>query len=582
MADTSLTIQSPNSISKREYLFLFVIFLLFGIYHSILYWGHQPVPHFDFNCFANLGHQMLDFQIPSNFKRVPVVGIFQVLLGKVAGGPSPDFAGGWLLNSIMHPLTIVFFWLMGRKIIGNAAIWFALIASINPWVIQLMTEAIVETTLLCGVVITFYFIFRGSNWAYLTASITTMVRYEGAALILAVFVLDMIRKQGFKPKLFSFAYSAAASVPLAVWMLGTVILWKSQGSTHYLKELGAASGGEFIFVKYLHLIWQVGFYPLLVLPPNSDGQALKWFAAASKIIVSLTFLWGCIYGLYKKQWNILALLIFFIPYICIHALHSFAFHRFCMIVSWIPLLISIYGLKCLWDIINKRKILPKAVIVILQGAVIVISFIWLVHLTPLLPKLTVMSKVSASLPYVSAGVAFLFFVAIVIRDQFKTLWPNMGVLSFVILVILSNQFVIAGIVGNGQRDIEYKYLIDWYLDNAEGENMALTAPVILQTMSPKNKNHFIHTNTFEADSPIDFVKECYQRKIRYVAWDSRMGLTPKNRYYGYWKMENIAPLINPKDNGPYKFVVQLRANKRRWMNVFELRRSRANSPVKAP
>ncbi len=560
-----------SNMSRKHHISVASIFLLFGIYHSVLYWGHQPVPHFDFKCFADIGRQILNLQIPSSFKRAPVVGILQVLLGKIAGGSSPDFTGGWLLNSIMHPLTVVFLWLAGQKIVGRAAVWLALIVSINPWVIQLMTEAIVETTLLGGVVITFYLIFRGSNWAYLSASITTMVRYEGAALILAAFVLDMIRKEGFKLRLLSFVYSAIASVPLILWMLGTVILWQSQGSTHYLKELGAASGGKFILGEYLNLIWQVGFYPLFFLPPNTDSYMIKLFVLANKIIISTVFLWGCIYGIHKKQWDILGLLIFFVPYVCVHALHSFAFYRFCMIVSWIPLLICIYGLKSFWYIINKRKLLPKAAIAILQGILITISLIWITELYDSFPKLNIMSKASVTLPYVAGGIAFLFFIKAVLMDKFKTLFPNIAILLFVVLIISSNQFVVAGVVGNGERDIEYKYLLDWYLANAKGEKMVLTAPVILQTMSPANADNFIHTNSFEANDPVEFVKECYRRKFRYVVWDSRMGLTPKNRYYGYWKMKNIAPLSYPRDNGPYLFQSQLRANKRRWMNVFILK-----------
>ena len=158
------TLLNPDTELRtgEKYLEICLVLLLFGlgIYHSILYFGHQVVPHFDFCCFANLGNQLLSFEMPQSFNRVPLVGIFQVLLGKVIGGSAPDFSGGWLLNSLLHPFNAVLLWLIGRRIVGKAAIWLAVIMIINPWVLQLLTEAIVETTLLCGVLATFYFMFN--------------------------------------------------------------------------------------------------------------------------------------------------------------------------------------------------------------------------------------------------------------------------------------------------------------------------------------------------------------------------------------------------------------------------------------
>ena len=101
--------------------------------------------------------------MPADFKRVPLVGILQVLLGKIADGQSADLSGAWLLNSIAHCLTVILLWLAGRKIIGRAAIFFALIAIINPWGLELLTEGIAETTLLFFVWLSFYFIFIRST-----------------------------------------------------------------------------------------------------------------------------------------------------------------------------------------------------------------------------------------------------------------------------------------------------------------------------------------------------------------------------------------------------------------------------------
>ena len=60
--------------------FILVILLLFGVYLSILYYGHQVVPNPDFTDFVKTGRQLLSWQFPDSYKRAPVLGILQVAL----------------------------------------------------------------------------------------------------------------------------------------------------------------------------------------------------------------------------------------------------------------------------------------------------------------------------------------------------------------------------------------------------------------------------------------------------------------------------------------------------------------------
>jgi hypothetical protein len=141
------------------------------------------------------------------------------------------------------------------------------------------------------------------------------------------------------------------------------------------------------------------------------------------------------------------------------------------------------------------------------------------------------------------------------------------------LFIISNQFTLASLVQDGERDIEFKHLLDWYLENAEkDEKLTMSVPYILETMAPAHKDNFVRVSHIDANNPNEFVIECYKRDITYIAWDSRMGLNPKSRYYKSWKMKNIAPLIKPQDNGPYDFITTLKgAGRYRYINLFRLK-----------
>jgi hypothetical protein len=569
-----------HQVNRYGDIFLFFLLLAFGIYQAVIYWGHQVVPHFDFECFAWQGWQLLSFKLPTDYKRVPLVGILQVLLGYIAGGEYPDFHGGWLLNSIAHPLTAVLLWLAGRKVIGRAAVWFAIIAIINPRGLWLLTESIAETTLLFFIWATFYLIFVRSKWAYLSASLTTMVRYEGAALILCAFVMDMIDSKDKRQRIAAFVYAALASVPLALWMLGTVLNWQTLGSTHYLNLFKDAStlqpteGLEKItgFAGHAKLLWEVGFYYLFIPFTKTENSLATAIFDANKILVLASFLFGSVYGLYKRQWKILVLLMFLVPYFCVHAKYPYPMPRYYATIVAVVMLICVYGLCSFWKLIKDK--LPERLIAISKIIVLTAALAWVFMLFGELSKVgvTEMSRASVSLPYIAILVVFIALIAG--HFAYKKKWlTDFVILALMALMIASNQCGVISIVGNGDRDIEFKYLLDWYKDNAKkGEKLVTTVPSILQIMAPQYKDCFIHTGAFDANNPNDFVAECYKRNIIYVAWDSRLGLAPADPYYKYYKVANIAPLEAGKDIGPYQFIAQLKTTfEDEYINLYRLR-----------
>lgn len=74
--------------------FIFAVLLLFGIYLSILYYGHQVVPNPDFTGFVKTGRQLLSLHLPDTYKRAPVLGVLQVVLSNIVGGPHPELTAG--------------------------------------------------------------------------------------------------------------------------------------------------------------------------------------------------------------------------------------------------------------------------------------------------------------------------------------------------------------------------------------------------------------------------------------------------------------------------------------------------------
>jgi hypothetical protein len=398
-------IRTAESVRKEKYFAVFVagVLLAFGVYHSILYFGHQVVPNPDFTAFNRVGHELWSFKLPSTYKQAPVLGLLQVPLGYLVGGRHPDLTASWLLNALLHPFNLILLWQVGRKIVGKSALWLAVVVILNPWIINMLTESLVETTLLFFILLTFYFIFKHSRWCYLFASITTMVRYEGAALILAAFVMDMIKHKNKKERIYVFVYSTLACVPFGFWLLGTILhLDTASGNTYF----GFFSITFKNTTNVLNTLWMVTFNSLFTFPFD-DKDSLAVLMYLSKILAAGSFAFGIFYGLLKRRWNILALLIFFVPYMLVHIFYFFSISRFYTPVCWIVLWISWFGLQSIWFLINKNNRFPKYVIFIAQGILLAITLVWLSRLVGSLPKLTPISRASASVPYVAVGVVAL-------------------------------------------------------------------------------------------------------------------------------------------------------------------------------
>ena len=565
------TCSTLTTNEKRLEIFIIAILLALGVYHSILYFGHQVVPNPDFPGFVRVGHQLLSFQLPSSYKRAPVVGLLQAALSHLVKGQHPDLTAGWLLNAILHPFNIVLLWLVGKKIVGRAALWLAVIAIINPWTIQLLTEPIAETTLLFFVLLTFYFIFKRSNWAYLFASITTVIRYEGAALILAAFVMDMITRETKKEKVRALIYSAVASVPLTLWMLGTVLAWRSQSAVHYLKFI-KDTGGEFVLLEFITLIWRMGFYPLLVPTPTTAKEAADMLLTLSRILVAASFAFGTVYGLFKRRWEILAFIIFLLPYALIHAVHGVMIPRYCVPIHWLVLLICLFGLQNIWKLINKDNRVPRPIVIALQALLLISAFVWFILLVPYLPKIAPISPPSASMPYVTIAVVVVIFAALRFTYKARHSWRDLIISVLVCLTIVSNQFLLARMVSTGRRDIEFKLLADWYIANATpGEKLLSTMANVARIFAPEHKDSLLSMATINAENPSDFAKKCLDENITYIAWDSRAGFGG-GFYYELWGLKNIKMLVEPRSIGPYEFVTQIRVSRNRFINIFRLRK----------
>jgi len=583
-----------DSANRRMHLILLLVLLLFGIYQSVVFFGYKVVPNSDFPGFVRVAQSLLSFDLPSNYKRAPVLGILQIGLSHFTGGHHPVLTAGWLLNAILHPLNLLLLYLIGKKFLGHAAFYFALIVAIKPWTVAMVTEPIVETTLIFFILLTLYLILRRSPWCYLTAAIASMARYEGGALVVAAFVIDMLDSSTKRQRIKALVLSALALIPLFLWMLGAVLEQKTTATgtgitgVHYIRNYGRST----VVGKYINYLWVVGFKSLLQSPAAARAmfqpatqQAQEHLKASldslhgfSQILALAGSVIAIVYNLIKRKWNIVGLLTFFVLVFLAHALRDSTRDRYCVPIAWLTILFCLTGLRTVGTLFVQKARPPGWLIICLQAGLSLTALIWLIKLLGVSGKLTQFSPGYSALPFIILGLVVLVMLIRLALYKTRFLGADVTLAILITLIAVSNQFALVRTVKDGKKDAEFKLLADWYVLSAHpGEKIATTLPSTVQLFAPRHARNFVHTRRMKADSPADFVKNCYKKNISYIAWDSRIGFTPKNKYYRNWGCKNIAMLAQPKDNGPYQFIKQIKINQRRFINIFHLK-----EPPKSP
>jgi len=585
LPQTIAPIDSALIEKKQKHLELFIIaaLLVFAVYLSILYFGHQQVPNSDFPAFFKTGKEILTFNKPSSFKRGPVVGMLQFAVSKLFSGPEAGLTAGWLLNAILYPLVIVLLYLIGRELLGPSAIWFAILAAINPWHLYMLREPIAEIILIFFTVLSAYLILKRSRWRYFIVVIATLVRYDAAVLIAVAFLMDMIESRCWKDRIKALLVSVVATIPVFLWMLGLRLTQKSAtgvSSMEYVRNYG----GKTVVGKFAQQLWQASVAPLF---RATTQPSLQTIGNISKILLIACIVLALFFMIYRKHYKVSIILALFSLTFAGQAFRNVTRTRYAVPIVWMTLFLCFYGLTGLWRLITNSKYredpktnlsntgprLPKPIIITLQIIVLVAASTWFCAVIPLLPKIADFSRRSVSVSYVAMVLVAAIVIARIYVYKDRFLSANIAVTAVMCLMIVSNQCATAQLLGNGNNDAEFKKLAQWYRQNAQpGEKLVTTLPhVVSLFVTPQQKKCLIFTKRVTAGTPQDFVKTCYKRNITYVTWDSRIGFTPNNKYYRQWGIKNTMSLARTQDIGPFKFIEQIKLNDRRYINIFRLR-----------
>jgi hypothetical protein len=542
-----------------------------GLIYSLHFLGHFVFPNPDFAAFLQVGRKWLHFQIPSSMKRAPLFSVITALVGYLFSAPDRNLFGTELYNAIMLPTVMVLIYLIGREFLGQAAVWVALLACISPWMVRMSSQPLAELTLIAFFAATCLCIRTHIKWAYLFAMLGSIARWDMAGLIPAVALVDLIRNRKW-PR--TIILTALASIPFSLCMIITMIQLRGRPEgAHYIQVL--AKDRTFELAADLGFYWQniCSFFntQLLQISPSGQVRSFESFNSAllplSAPILAIAFLAGSIASIIKRRWEIIAMLMAGIPYVIIHAMYPYRLSRFCMPAAWAGLVIAAYGVVTFWRwFVGKPK--PKILIPILQLIAAVIFVLWATKIAGILwvsKKAGTLTYAQDRCPVISqlTLISVLAVVAGFFGLQFLRRYkPSMRWLiipAFLVLAVVSNAATTGFLMGDGQRNANFKRLGLWFLENAKDDDrMITTMPVWLTIYTGLPIERFDHMANIPPQDAKDFaafIRECRKRNVTLIAWDSRLAGVPNDRYYQLWGLDRIKILGKPAEQiGPCQLV----------------------------
>lgn len=528
------------------------LLVVLGVLYSLTFFGHFVFPNSDFGAFFEVGRAWIHFELPYTMKRGPIYSIITATAGLLFNRPDKYLFGAELYNAFLLPVLMLLIYLIGRKMIGTAAVWVALFCGITPWMVRQMSDPMAELTIVTLTAATILCARSHIRWAYLFAMLTSITRWDMAAIIPAVAIFDILQnRKWFKTILLS----AAAMVPFGICML--ITKWQLAGhqdGAHYLQVLAKDHKFELFADLNLYVQTVSSFFNAILVQDQGGGRIIAWAGANNFIFwigavaIAVTFIAGAVLAIVRRRWEILMMLITAAPYILVHSIYPYRLQRFCIPAAWMVLFICAYGAIAGWDWLDSKYKVRRFNFAV-QILSILVFFFWLIKIVETFTYARRNCPPVYALAIAASVITVAGFFILQILRHAKFSLAYIVVPLFLVMAVTSNAVTTGFTMGNGKNDANFKTLGEWFLQNAEkNDKLATTMPGFLPIYTGLPQERFIHTGNIKVEDANNFgafVNECRKLGITYIAWDSRLAGNRNDLYYKLWGLDRIEILAAP-------------------------------------
>lgn len=314
---------------------------------ALLCTGHYAKPHGDFFEFREAGASMVSGELPATTKRAPLfpllIGAGERLLGAL-GVETPSRVAAQWINAALLPLIAWLAMLLARgwgvQRAWIAGIWVATL----PLALHMTAHELVEPLLVALMLATGALVQRQSRWAYATAALASLTRYDAAGLILGVAVAELAWSSRTRLSDAAAANDGGsggarrrgvgaialrgllASAPLCAWLVLTASTWSERSRDHYLRQMAERPTFDVAWIASATVRVAVPMDDLRI--PLVDAAVRDRVAVLCRWGVGIAALGALATLLRRREGTALTLLVGGGAYLAVHAAFPFQIERF--------------------------------------------------------------------------------------------------------------------------------------------------------------------------------------------------------------------------------------------------------------
>jgi hypothetical protein len=475
-------------------------------------------------------------------------------------GRDPVLLAAESVNLAGFALGTFFLYRLAQRFLGSAAWVVAFVFATDGLGVHMTLQPRAELTTVALVILGCYLATRASVASYVAAALASFTRWEGAFLIPALFIRDLV--YGSR-RWRAFALSAAASLPLVTW------LWLNFLNTAHLNPYfeysGAATtgaGGNFLGVLARTCLGSVG------LAPEGRAFGLAFVLLAALIIGGLIRLWR------TSPRDALPIVAFFGLTLGLNLVFFSATAEHAFMIVWVCQLAVVAALLKIGRLARSLVSLPTATgspwaIRAVLGAGVVLALALLLWSA---------RRRGATIPTEPLAMSVVAIGAIL-----ATIRPR-SIPAAVLLAV-----VIAAVPAAAQRDIqavndrlravafvkgELRRAGEWFAAHAgPHERMAVVEPwVVAAYAAPRSMADLVDTRDLAVQSPDQLAADLRRLGADYVVWNSQHGnLESTNYYFRKYRIDLLRQLGDGRSTPDFEVLDTLRAGPT-YAYVYRVRR----------
>jgi hypothetical protein len=397
------------------------------------------------------------------------------------------------------------------------------------------TEIVASTLVIMG----FFYYERNKPVAYVCGFLGSLVRYEAAALIPALVVMDLLKE---KNKIMPFVYGFLASSGLIGWLLLNYL------HTGHLNPY---------FMHYDEKVSSSGFSYFDAV----FGNLFEYlpFISVIKVLFFSAIFAGFYYLFKNKKLLALGILVFYIQDTCIN--FSFFTSTHVSMTLWVYFLLLGACIKWVIDIVLSKNRIQQTekrkdhVLLSVIGFTLVVFVLHLIFnglfKKELLPFAILLEM------YFICMVSFLFFRTV----QSKQL---------IILILISSPLVFGytnkQVAVTGRVLHHYKYnkadmraIAEWYQQHGKSEKIIVTDVITPGFfLSDDKKMNLVALNKIEVSTVDQLALFMKQHNIKYITWDMAHGNYEKGSYgYKRYRIDLIDHLQDAQSGKDFEYITSV-------------------------